>query len=321
VYLRFAASILALAAGAAGIVVAVMLLRSVPGPTSTTSAAPTAPSHTHTTPPKKIAGGRIPTPTEPGFPSPPPGAVVLAQQAGSRALALAVKRGLVRVSVLKPLGGGESGLNVSLQFGQGYYLPADPCGPGCYQVQVNGAWPVSPVTVRIGKRPYRFDLPSPATRRADADVARATATWNALRSLVWHERLASSPTNVIHVGYRAVAPDRLAYTIADGSSSVIIGNKRWDRPTPRAPWEASAQDPPVRQPQPFWQQATDARVLGSTPTTIRVSFFDPVTPAWFEATIDRRTSRTLRLQMITAAHFMHDVYGPFNSPLQLVPPA
>jgi hypothetical protein len=80
----------------------------------------------------------------------------------------------------------------------------------------------------------------------------------------------------------------------------------------------------VRQPQPFWQQAADAHLLGSERIGGRdvwhVSFFDPSTPAWFEAWVDKANGRTLQLDMTAASHFMHDVYGPFDAPLQLTPP-
>jgi len=320
-YLRFGAAIAALAAGAAGIVVVVMLLRSVPGPTSR-SVAPAAPA-----PPAPaalaIAGGQIATPNDPGFPAPPPGAVVLAQQAGSRALAIAVKPGVVRVSVLGTSGGGEGGLRVALQFGRGYLITPEPCGAGCYQTKVRGT-PVSPVTVRIGGEAYRFSLPRLPAADGTAIVRRASESWNALRTLVWHERLASSPTNVLVTVYRAVAPHSLAYTIAGHSAAVIIGGTRWDRATPTAPWRKSEQNPPVRQPQPFWDRVTDAHVLGTAQLgrhrVWRVSFFDPSTPAWFEASIERATGRTLELDMIAASHFMHDVYGPFDAPLRVTPP-
>ena len=320
-YLRFGAAIAALAAGATGIVVVVTLLRSVPGPTSR-SAAPPAPASVAPASPA-IAGGQIATPNDPGFPAPPSGAMVLAQEAGSRALALAVKPGIVRVSVLGVTGGGESGLRVAFQFGSGYLLTPEPCGEGCYQTKVSGT-PDSPVTVRIGGESYRFALPRLPAADATAIVRRATDTWNALRTLVWRERLASSPTNALHTVYRAVAPHSLAYTIAGHSAAVIVGGRRWDQPSPTAPWRPSEQNPPVRQPQPFWDEVTDAHVLGTARLgqhrVWRVSFFDPSTPAWFEASIDRATGRTLELDMIAASHFMHDVYGPFDAPLRLTPP-
>jgi hypothetical protein len=265
----------------------------------------------------------VPTPNDPGFPAPPEGAVVLAQEAGTRALALAVKADVVRVSVLGAAGGGEAGLDVSVQFGRGVKRRTETCGVGCYQVEARGT-PASPVTVRVGGDPYRFDLPRLPAHDATAIVKRATATWDALRTLVWHERLASSPTNVLHTVYRAVAPHSLGYTIAGGSAAVIIDGSRWDRASPNAPWRRSIQNPPVDQPQPFWQQATDAHLLGAerfgTHRVWRVSFFDPTTPAWFEASVDRSTGRTLELDMVAAAHFMHHVYGPFDAPVTLAPP-
>jgi hypothetical protein len=324
VILRLAAALAALGAAAAAIVVVVLLLRSVPGPAPATTSSAASPSAPTGAPVPEVSGGRVATPTEPGFPSPPLNALVLAREAGTQALALAVKPGLVRVSVLRAIGGGQSGLRVSLRFGRGYLLPAEPCGPGCYQVEVEGI-PQSPVTVGMGDRTYRFVLPKLPAADGGAIIERATAVWNDLKTLVWRERLASSPTNVLHTVYRAVAPDKLAYTIRRGSAAVIIGSNRWDRAAPAARWQHSVQDPPVRQPQPFWRGATDAYVLGTgrvgSHRVVRVSFFDPATPAWFEATIDRRSYRTLALEMIAASHFMHDLYGPFDAAFDLHPPA
>ena len=69
-----------------------------------------------------------------------------------------------------------------------------------------------------------------------------------------------------------------------------------------------------------WAQVTDAHLLESSPTTWRVSFFDPQLNAWFELWIERQTLRTRELRMTATAHFMHDVYGPFNGPARINPP-
>ena len=53
---------------------------------------------------------------------------------------------------------------------------------------------------------------------------------------------------------------------------------------------------------------------------IRVSFFDPGSPAWFTLVLDRKTFRTLDSHMVTNAHFMHDVYGSFDTTPAIVPP-
>ena len=323
-YLRFAAALAALAAGAAGIVVAIVLLSNEPGPTnlgaSSTASTPTAVSVQPSS--VSLPGGRIATPDDPGFPSPPPDALVLAREAGVHALAIAVKPGLVRVSVLRAAGGGQRGMHVALRFAGGATVATTVCGAGCYQAQTSGL-AASPITVLLDGVDYSFGLPA-HTANGDAVVAKATATWKGLRTLVWHELLASSPINAIRVVYKAVAPDRLSYDVNGQSAAVIIGGSRWDRPSPTAKWERSAQDPPVQQPQPFWVLHTDARVLGTVSVAgrlvQRVSFFDPSTPAWFEAYVDPATGRTLRLQMIAASHFMHDDYGPFNSAVDLSPP-
>lgn len=302
--------------------IAVELLRSQPGPVGS-AAALSAPG-TATTTTTSIEGGRIPTPTSPGYPSPPPGAVVFAREAGTRVLALAVVPGgarpLTRISVVNGQGAGQSGLEVSAA---GTTLA--PCGAGCYQGHVPAHRLQGAVDVSLGGRSYGFRLPpSLDLRSGAATMSRATRVWRDLRTLVWHERLAASPTDALHTVYRAVAPDQLAYTISRRSSAIIIGTKRWDRPTPTAPWIESAQVPPIRQPRPFWASVAGARVLGDETVDGKpvwvVSFFDPVTPAWFEARVEKATGRTLVLDMIAVAHFMHHVYGPFDAPFELHPP-
>jgi hypothetical protein len=254
---------------------------------------------------------------------------VLAREADTSALGLAIvpgaPRSLVRVSVMGGDGSPASRLKVAIHAGSvTTRLPA--CAPGCYQAKVATSALSGRIEVALGARRYAFVLPD-SLRLADgtAIVSRATRVWRALRTLVWHERLAASPTDALHTVYRAVAPDQLAYTISRRSSAIIIGQRRWDQATPGGTWVRSVQDPPVRQPVPFWAGVSDARVLGSDEVGGRsvwdVSFFDPETPAWFDAKIDKRTGRTLRLGMVAVAHFMQHVYGPFDAPFRLHPPA
>ena len=324
--LKLGAAILAVVAGVGAIAIAIELLRSEPGPVGG-SQGTTVASVPATQP--EIAGGRIPTPTSPGFPSPPPGALVLAREAGTSALGLAIVPGaaqsLVRVSVLGGDGSPASGLDVALTAGKSTTkLPA--CAAGCYQAEVATSTLAGRVTVSLGASRYGFALPAPL-RLPDgtATVARAGVVWRGLKTLVWHERLAASPTEALNTVYKAVAPDQLAYTISNRSSAIIIGLRRWDQPTPTAKWTRSIQNPPVHQPVPFWAGVSDARVIGSGVVGGRpvweITFFDPLTPAWFDAKIDKQNGRTLRLGMTAVAHFMRHVYGPFNAPFRLHPPA
>jgi hypothetical protein len=319
VYLRLGGALLALAAGAVGAVVVIALLRSVPGPVGATTAVIGNPAAEA---PAGPSGGSIPTPSAPGFPAPPPGAIVLAREAGVNALGLAVvpgePRSLLRASVVSPSGAGASGLEVTAAAGAAGQVALAACGPGCYQGELaTGGSRL--VRVTLNGRSYDFTLPA-QTHPPDGTgtVHRANAVWRALRTLVWHERL-----DGLHNLYIAVAPDQLQYTIAGTSQAIIIGARRWDRPSPTAPWTASPQLP-ITQPVPFWYAVADARTLGSARVGGRsvwtVSFFDPTTPAWFEAEIDKATGRTLELSMIAASHFMYDTYGPFNAPIRLRPP-
>jgi hypothetical protein len=326
VLLKLVAAILAVVAGVGAIAIAIELLRSEPGPVGG-SPATTVATVPVTQP--ELAGGRIPTPTSPGFPSPPPGALVLAREAGTSALGLAVVPGaaqsLVRVSVLGGDGSPATGLDVALTAG-GTTTKLPVCAAGCYQAEVGTSTLAGRVTVTLGASTYGFALPASLRLPAGAAmVAHAGAVWRGLKTLVWHERLASSPTEALYTVYKTVAPDELAYTISRRSSAIIIGHRRWDQPTPTAKWGRSIQDPPVHQPVPFWAGFSDVRVIGSSVGGGRpvweVTFFDPLTPAWFDAKIDKQNGHTLRLGMTAVAHFMRHVYGPFNAPFRLHPPA
>jgi hypothetical protein len=61
-----------------------------------------------------------------------------------------------------------------------------------------------------------------------------------------------------------------------------------------------------------------ARVNGHA--AVRLSLFEPTTPAWYTVTVDRVTLRTLEVSMTAAAHFMQDRYVAFNPPPQIRPP-
>jgi hypothetical protein len=271
------------------------------------------------------------------FPSPPPGAVVYAREDRMDALALAVVPGAHGVSLQASVVGGQGhgvrGLHVSFAVGTSahrYTTTASPCGSGCYRANV--ALPLRPLWVRMqvarATRTTTWNVRLPATwptHDASAIVARATKVWTHLHTLSYRDRLGSSPTDVVVAHWQVVAPDRLAYQIDRGSQAIIIGLRRWDRPSQKSgtPW-ASSSALRLQQPKPFWVSATDAHVLGSGRfgghAVWRLSFFDPRTPGWFLALIDKKTLRTLDLHMTATAHFMHDTYGPFNAPIRIDPP-
>ncbi len=268
--------------------------------------------------------------TAPQRPLPPPAdAVVLAAEDDDVAVGLAASpRGgnvALRVTALGSDGRGLDRFQTRIGG-----RASSPCGPGCYATTLPLPAPPRRIDVSLsglGRRPATLSFtlpvrwPAPPAR---ALVARADRAYRALRTLVIHERLASSARNGITTTYRIQAPNRLAYRIAGGSQAVIIAGSRWDR-LPGGKWERSEQEP-LAQPEPFWgpDPVRNARLLGRGRVGGRAvsiaSFYDPKLPAWFELSIDPSTSRLLALRMTAQAHFMRHRYSGFNRPLEIVPP-
>jgi hypothetical protein len=258
-----------------------------------------------------------PRPIEP----PPPGATVLAGQSGELAVGLtALPHGRVEATILGPDGNGVDDLAVSFRTSRRLF-GAKACGPGCYRAL--GRVSAGRVTVRPGPSPaVSFVLPTRA-RPASKLVVQARRAFQSLRSLVIHERLASSPLHRISATWRIVAPDRLAYVTSAGNRAVVVGAHRWDK-RGAAPWRPSPQTPLSLPPAEWGRRVLAAKTVGWRRTDARraplVSFFDPSLPAWFELALDPRTKRPLALTMIAAAHFMRHRYSDFNRPQRIVPP-
>jgi hypothetical protein len=245
----------------------------------------------------------------------------MAGESGDWAVGLAILPGRrLQATVLGPDNRGVDRLALFFRSG-GRTLASDSCGPGCYRAR--GRADGRRVTVVPGSSPpVSFALPA-RTKPAAQLVARARHAYARLRSLVIHERLASSPQNRVETRWQIVAPDRLTYVTSEGARAVVIGARRWDR-NGGGPWQASAQTP-LQLPGAQWgARWLAARTLGWTTvagTRARlVSFFDPRLPGWFELALDPRTSRPLELQMTAAAHFMHHRYTDVNRAARISPP-
>jgi hypothetical protein len=262
------------------------------------------------------------------FPAPPAGAVVFAREAGPNVLALGVvpHRGAIglQASVLDGDARGVSGLRIVFSV-RGVRHTGTPCGPGCYRTTAALSATPNSVSVELFARGsstrWRIALPAawPPPDGA-AIVARAGRVWRSLRSVAYVEHLASDATNRQTSDWRVAAPNRVSYSIRGSGGGIVIGTRRWDRSTSTGRWLASQQTAVLTQPVPFWVAVSDAHVLRSDGSAWIVSFFDPRTPGWFEATVDKQTGHTLELRMFAAAHFMHDVYRSFDHAPPIVPP-
>jgi hypothetical protein len=265
-----------------------------------------------------------------GFPVPPPTGAVFTHQDGGTVLALAAApsgRHLdLQASVVGQTGRGTSGLGITFA-AAGHRATATACGAGCYRATLPSAGVHAiDVVVRGGgvDTTWHQALPTPwPAPDATAIVANATRTWRSLRSLAYVEHLASDPTHAVTSRWRVAAPDRAAYQVAGGYAGVIIGGRRWDK-APGGKWIESPQSALITQPVPFWVSFRNAHLIGTAAVGGRpawvVSFFDPKSPAWYRILVDKRTWRTLRMQMMTTAHFMHDSYSAFDRATPITPP-
>jgi hypothetical protein len=346
VLLRLGGAFGALVAGVAAVIVVALLANDLPPITSAATTSTPAGSQTTTT-----AAGTNPVGTiaksANGFPVPPPGAVVLGAKAGippktkanptplNDTLGLAVVPGSGRVGLQASVidENGDPVSNLAVRFavtaaGGGTKQAAGAaCGKGCYRATVAIGTPRRVVVslAPLKPRDVTFTLPAQWPPRPAAPiVTHADKVWRALRTLAFNDVLSAGGAYTQKTNWKVVAPDRVAYSVVGlGGSSIIIGDKRWDKPSGPGPWQESPQDP-VTQPIPFWVSQANAHVLGTVVVrghpAWKISFFDPDTPGWFTILVDKATGHTMEVDMTAAAHFMHDTYGGFNAPISIEPP-
>jgi hypothetical protein len=264
-------------------------------------------------------------------PAPPPGSVVLARESRELAVAIAVRPGRllnVRATIVGQSGRGVDGLEVKLTArsqSSRATRAARPCGHGCYGATLPVAEPTEFAVKVTGSSAPRTVIFPVAGRWPPAEgerfLGRASQAFRRLRTVLLLERLSSGPGHSILTTWKLAAPDRLEYEIRGGPGGIVIGTRRWDRPKPGARW-TSSETTPLTQPTPPWgTRVANAHVLTETPQRLTASWLDPVVPAWFTATFDRRTALPIELRMTAPAHFMLHRYLAFNRKVRIVPPA
>jgi hypothetical protein len=258
----------------------------------------------------------------------PQGALVLARQDGTRVLALSVRReaGRVRarVTVLSAEGAGVGGLAVSVGG-----VRAMACGRGCYAASLRRASAVTSLSVGVqgpGDRTSSatFALPRTWPVSAVATLRKTARTLRSASSVVYRDRLESVPGHAITTSWRVVAPDRLAYTVNNGTCAVVIGQSRWDRESAGGPWLRSLQERLDLPALPWGAHTSNVYLLDPPPaqrgTAIRFSMFDPATPAWYDVLVDASSHRIRSVQMIAPSHFMRDNYLGYGTASPIRPP-
>lgn len=209
------------------------------------------------------------------------------------------------------------------------------CGEDCWQgeavLQAQGRWELE-VTATSNRGPLRaaieVDLPTPDGQQ---EFDRLIAAMSELGSARVDEELRNSLEEpVIASEYRFVAPDRMRWDVAGGSSRVATGATGYLRPDDDAPWNRYPwPGEGFRWPGSFYRSFfTDVRAVRTVDPDAQVdgrpatelTFVQPTYPAWYRAWIDPTTSRLLRLEMRASRHVMDQVYGPYDVPLDIPAP-
>jgi hypothetical protein len=252
---------------------------------------------------------------------PPHGALTLAAQDGSRAVAVAVQPSSVTTTVIGADGNGVKGLDVRVRADRGAAAPSSPCGSGCYRAALATAHPRS-LDVSLGGHHVRFALPS-RSPAADALLSRVADAFESARAVSYSERLASGPTHVLQTRWRFEAPNRASYAETSGgaASGIVVAGQRWDRGSDDAHWVHTQQSPLLREPREPWGDGVyDVHLLERSAQRVRLSFVDPVGPVWFLVTANPRSLRVSDLRMTAAAHFMHDAGFTYDDARRIRPP-
>jgi copper transport protein len=183
----------------------------------------------------------------------------------------------------------------------------------CYVAPVPRSKTTLPITV-LGQNgrtvQAQVTLPTSAAKPAGNLVLDTGRALRSLRSVRIENELSSGPGQSVHTTFVSQAPDRLSISVRGGITSRIIGDLRYD--LRNGAWQKGP-TPRTIQPDPFWTQgATAAYVAGSTPDTLTLTLALDQGPTFFTLVVDRRTLLVQRLEMITAAHFMHERYLDVN---------
>ncbi|HEX3805314.1 MAG TPA: copper resistance protein CopC [Gaiellaceae bacterium] len=235
---------------------------------------------------------------------PPRDAVVDARELGSLAVAVAREPRRTTVTLLDQDGTGANGRTVLVDD-----RPTLTCGAGCYRA---ASPPAGPLRIDVDGTTLTFDIPSHAPD-ASALLAKVTRAYRSSKTIVFDEKLASSPTDSETTRFTVRAPHTLTYQTKNGPQAVVIGGKRWDRDTPTGRWVESAQTP-LDVTEPYWSNPTNVHEIAPGVLT----FLDRTIPAWFHVTI--ANGRPSVQHMTAAAHFMVDRYVGFDRPVTVSPP-
>ncbi len=230
---------------------------------------------------------------------------------------------------LMPLEGpsAASRMDVALSVGQAPPRRMEPCGQTCRRttLALHGGERLGVEVAGGGGGTASFILPTLPVPDGTDLVERLNARMRELTSYRLDEVLRPAQPPV-RATYAFQAPDRLQIRLSTGAETVIVGDTRYRRDGPAAPWQRDSAVPPDV-PSFIWDGPfRAARILGTervggSPVQV-VSFLSrrvPRTPIWFRLWVDQE-GLVHKAHMRALGHFMDHRYYAFDQPVDIRPP-
>jgi copper transport protein len=168
------------------------------------------------------------------------------------------------------------------------------------------------------------DLPAPDGSEL---LRRAQERMNELHSYRQDEVLSAGLGASSRASYAFLVPNSYTATSPDGAKTIVIGDTRYRRPSPRAPWEKQTGGPEPDVSKFIWDYflpAVAPRTIGSDEVggvRARLLSFSGSgsIPIWFRLWVDDQ-GLVRKAEMRAQGHFMDHRYFAFDAPLEIEPP-
>jgi copper transport protein len=264
---------------------------------------------------------------------PLPGDVTLGSDAGDVLVGLSLRPGIPGRNqlfvYLQPPDGDPAAAErpVSVRVAGSAESPAA-CGPVCRSVsaEVMGGEPVEVDVGGKGGGTARFTLPALPAPAGNQALLAADRQMRQLTTYQITETLRPAEAPVIAY-YTYAAPDRMRLAATTGFERIIVGLAAYSHDRPGTPWDFQQLSEPVAADRYIWDYGSPSsiRVTGDetvdgVPSRV-VSFFERASglPVWFRLWVGG-DNLVRRAEMRAPVHFMDDLYGGFDQPVQIEPP-
>jgi copper transport protein len=264
---------------------------------------------------------------------PLPGDVTLGSHAGQVLVGLSLRPGTpgrndILVYLQPPDGeAAAASLPVSLSINE-WTATLPGCGPACRSVNADLRGGES-INVEVGGKDggvARFTVPSLPAHSGSEVLVAADRRMQQLRTYQLTETLRPSENPVI-ANYTYEEPDRMHLTASTGFERIIVGLAAYSHDRPGTPWDYQQLPEPIAADRYIWDYGSPStiRVVGDevidgVPSRV-VSFYERTSglPIWFRLWVGP-DNLVRGADMMAPSHFMNDLFGGFDQPVQIAPP-